>query len=268
MSLDKLDLTGRQAVITGGGSGLGRAMALGLSAAGADVAVCGRRLAPLEEVSQEVKSRGRRSLALTADITNPNQVNDMIARVLQEWGGVDILINNAGIVREWTPKPLWETTDEEWRVGIDTNLSGAFYCCRAVSKHMAEQGRGCIINLSSGFGMRGQRENYMYCAAKAGVINFTRSLTLSLSGYGIRINCIAPGFFATIPEVQDYSYSGQFIPIGRVGDPGEIAGLAVYLASDAAAYITGEVFLADGGALAGGYAPTGSAPLLSLEGSL
>jgi 3-oxoacyl-[acyl-carrier protein] reductase len=216
-------------------------------------------------VAAQVKARGRRSLALPADVTDPSQVDAMVASVMREWGGVDILVNNAGIVREWTPKPLWETTNEDWRVGIDTNLSGAFYCSRAVSQHMAERGKGCIINMSSGFGLRGQRENYMYCAAKAGVINLTRSLAVSLAGYGIRVNCIAPGFYATIPEVQDYSYSGQFIPIGRVGDPAEIGGLAVYLASDAAAYVTGEVFLADGGGLAGGYAPTGSAPLLPLE---
>ncbi len=268
MVLEKLGLSGQRAIITGGGTGLGRAMALALSAAGADVAVSGRRPAPLQEVAEQVKARGRRSLALPADVTDPAQVEAMVAAVMREWGGVDILISNAGIVREWEQKPLWETTDEEWRVGIDTNLSGAFYCCRAVSRGMAEQDKGSILNISSGFGLRGQRENYMYCAAKAGVINLTRSLAMSLSGYGIRVNCIAPGFFATIPEVQDVSYSGQFIPLGRVGDPGEIGGLAVYLASDAAAYVTGEVFLADGGGLAGGYAPTGSAPLLPLgEGS-
>jgi NAD(P)-dependent dehydrogenase (short-subunit alcohol dehydrogenase family) len=264
MALEKLGLSGQRAIITGGGTGLGRAMALALASAGADVAVSGRRPAPLQEVAGQVEARGRRSLALPADITDPAQVDAMVAAVMREWGGVDILINNAGIVREWTPKPLWETTNDEWRVGIDTNLSGAFYCSRAVSHQMAEQGKGCIINMASGFGLRGQRENYMYCAAKGGVINLTRSLAMSLSGYGIRVNCIAPGFFATIPEVQDYSYSGQFIPIGRVGDPDEIGGLAVYLSSDAAAYVTGEVFLADGGALAGGYAPTGSAPLLPL----
>lgn len=265
MVLKRLDLTGRRAIVTGGGTGLGRAMALALAAAGADVAVSGRRPAPLEEVARHVAALGRRSVALPADITDPAQVDSMIAAVMGQWGGVDILVNNAGVVREWRPKPLWETTNEEWRVGIDTNLSGAFYCSRAVSRSMAERGQGCIINMASGFGLRGQRENYMYCAAKAGVINFTRSLAVSLAGYGIRVNCIAPGFFATIPEVQDYSYSGRFIPLGRVGDPKEIAGLAVYLASDAAAYVTGEVFLADGGGLAGGYAPTGSAPLLPLE---
>lgn len=268
MALEQLDLSGQRAIVTGGGTGLGRAMALALAAAGADVAVSGRRPAPLQEVAGQLQARGRCSLALPTDVTDPAQVNAMVAAVMREWGGVDILINNAGIVREWTPKPLWETTDEEWRVGIDTNLSGAFYCCRAVSQHMAQRGRGCIINMASGFGLRGMRENYMYCAAKAGVINLTRCLAVSLSGYGIRVNCIAPGFFATIPEVQDYSYSGQFIPIGRVGDPGEIGGLAVYLSSEAAAYVTGEVFLADGGGLAGGYAPTNSAPLLPLEEKL
>lgn len=268
MVLDKLDLRGLRAIVTGGGTGLGRAMALAFAAAGADVAVCGRRPAPLQEVAGSVTALGRRSLSLSADVTDPSQVDAVVAEVIKGWGGVDILVNNAGIVREWTPKPLWETSNEEWRVGIDTNLSGAFYCSRAVSRHMAEQGKGSIINMSSGFGLRGQRENYMYCAAKAGVMNFTRSLAVSLSGYGIRVNCIAPGFFATIPEVQDYSYSGQFIPIGRVGDPAEIAGLAVYLASEAAAYVTGEVFLADGGGLAGGYAPTGSVPLLPLEDRL
>lgn len=264
MVLERLDLTGRTAIVTGGGTGLGRAMALALSAAGADVAVSGRRLAPLQEVARQMEAHGRRSLALPTDITDPAQVDAMVAAVMAAWGGVDILLNNAGVVREWKPKPLWETTNEEWRIGIDTNLSGCFYYCRTVSRHMAERGKGSIINMASGFGLRGQRENYMYCAAKAGVVNLTRSLAVSLAGYGIRVNCIAPGFFATIPEVQDYSYSGRFIPLGRVGDPQEIAGLAVYLASDAAAYVTGEVFLADGGGLAGGYAPTGSAPLLPL----
>jgi NAD(P)-dependent dehydrogenase (short-subunit alcohol dehydrogenase family) len=230
MALEKLGLSGHRAIITGGGTGLGRAMALALAAAGADVGVSGRRPAPLNEVAEQVQARGRRSLALPADITDPTQVEAVVAAVMREWGGVDILINNAGIVREWERKPLWETTNEDWRVGIDTNLSGAFYYCRAVSRDMAERGKGCIINMASGFGLRGQRSNYMYCAAKAGVINLTRSLAVSLAEYGIRVNCVAPGFYATIPEVQDHSRSGQFIPLGR-----------------------------------GGYAPTGSAPLLPVE---
>lgn len=260
MLREKLDLKGKVALVTGGGTGLGRAMALALAQVGADIALAARRPQPLEEAATEIRSLGRKALVVLADITDSAQVQGMVAAVIQELGRVDILINNAGIVTGWQPKPIWDITDQEWQLGLDTNLSGAFYCSRAVSRHMAERRSGVIINVSSGFGIRAMRDNYPYCCAKAGVILLTKTLALSLNHYNIRVNCIAPGFHATIPQAQEHSYGGRFIPLGRIGDPREIAGLALFLASDASSYITGEVFIADGGGLAGGYAPTNFTP--------
>lgn len=266
--LEKLDLGGKVAIVTGGGTGLGKEMALALASAGADIVVTARRRELIEETASEVRKLGRRGLAISADITKSEQVNQMVATALAEFGQVDILINNAGVVRGQEPRPIWEITDDDWRLGIDTNLSGAFYCCRAITNHMLERKRGKIINVASGFGMRGARWWLIYSTAKAGVIEFTKGLAASLARDGINVNSIVPGFFASMPpDAQGREFlesRAQFIPEKRVGDPKEIGPLAVYLASEASDYVTGEIFIADGGGLAGGYAPVDYVPDISL----
>lgn len=271
MILDKLSLEGKVAIATGGGSGLGKAMCLALARAGADIVVAARRVELIEQTAAEVRGLGRRALAIPTDVTDSRQVNEMVGRGLSEFGRVDILVNNAGIVRGEVAKPIWDITDDEWHLGIDTNLTGAFFCSRAVVKHMAEQKSGKVINIASGFGLRGARDNYMYCCAKGAIMQLTRSLALSLARDNVQVNAIAPGFFDTsVPDSTEAKElftpeRSRFIPAGRLGNPAEIGPLAVFLASSASTYITGEVFVIDGGGLAGGYAPTGYAPAIAIE---
>ncbi len=178
--LETLSLDGKTIVITGGGTGLGREMTLAMARAGADLVVAGRRTGPIEEVAGLVRESGRRALAISTDVTDSGQVNRLFERALGEFGKVDVLFNNAGIVRGQGNTPIWEITDEDWRLGIDTNLSGAFLCSRAISKHMVDRGTGKIVNVSSGFGLRGCRHNYMYACGKGGIVHLTRALATSL----------------------------------------------------------------------------------------
>ena len=168
--LENLNLDGKSVVITGGGTGLGKEMTLSLAKAGANITIAARRIEPIDKVASLVKELGRDSLAIQTDATDSNSVSNMFAKSIDKFKKVDILINNAGIVREDSPKPIWEITDESWKTGIEVNLSTAFYCSRAVSKHMVDRGTGKIINVSSGFGFRGGRDYYMYCAGKGGII--------------------------------------------------------------------------------------------------
>jgi 3-oxoacyl-[acyl-carrier protein] reductase len=263
--LKALRLVGKVAIMTGGGGGLGRAMCLAFARAGADIVVSDMRLDPMIEVAQEVIKLGRKAISISCDVTKSSEVNRMIDEAVSEFGHVDILVNNAGIVREQQPKPIWEITDQEWYLGIDTNLAGAFFCCRGIAKHMFERRSGTIINIASATGLRGTRDEFIYCSAKAGVVRLTQSLALSGADYGIRVNCIAPGAFRTFRPPEEYQKRSRFIPVGRVGEPEEIGPLAVYLASDASSYITGQVFIIDGGALAGGYAPSNYMPTTVTE---
>ena len=266
--LETLSLNGKTVVITGGGTGLGKEMTLAMAKAGADLVIAARRLAPIEEVAQQVRAVGRRAEAVITDATDTESVRLLFEHVIKEFGKVDILFNNAGIVREEGPKPIWEITDDSWRIGIDVNLSTAFYCSRAISKHMADRGSGKIVNVSSGYGFRGGRDNYMYAAGKGGIVNLTRAMATSLGKYGITTNCIVPGFIPTEitnPESERSRQRGKFIPIGRTGLTREMGPLAVFLASSASDYMNGEFLVIDGGGLAGGIAPTGHAPEIPLN---
>ena len=266
--LEKLDLGGRVAVVTGGGGGLGTAVSLALAEAGADIVVTDFRAEDGESTVAEVSKLGRKAVFFYADVTKSEDVNSMMAKAIAQWGRVDILVNCAGVVREEAGdranRQFWEITDRDWHRGIDTNLTGTFYCSRAVAQHMVERQYGKIINFASGFGMRGLRGSFMYCPAKAGVILLTMSMSLTLAREGIRVNVIAPGLFRTFDRSEIYDTRGSFIPKGRVGEPPEMGALAVYLASDASDYATGEVFALDGGALAGGAAPVGYAPVIPI----
>ncbi|MBI2172241.1 MAG: SDR family NAD(P)-dependent oxidoreductase [Chloroflexi bacterium] len=265
--LASLSMEGKTVVVTGGGTGLGRAMSLALAKAGANIVVAARRAVLIEETAVAVRALGRRALAVPTDVTESAQVARMAARAREEFGRIDVLINNAGIVRDQRAKPIWEITDDEWRVGIDVNLSSAFYCAREVAREMVDRGSGKIINVASGLGFRGGRDNYMYGAAKGGIINLTRVLATSLSRYGVIVTCIVPGFVTTRDPDPNPTRAPRdpFIPVGRTGVATEIGPLAVYLASDASSYTNGDFFILDGGGLAGGYAPTGYAPEVALE---
>lgn len=264
MILDALKLDGKVAIVTGAGRGLGRAMAVKFALAGADIVAASRTQAQLDETAEEVKKTGRKCLIVPTDVTNSAQVNAMAAAAVNEFGKIDILVNNAGGGDENAGRTLEEITDEQWRRGLDTNLTSQFYGCRAVIGHMVKQNRGKIINIASGYGLRGGKHNFMYACAKGGTIQLTRSMALTYAQFNIQTNCIVPGIFPHNEQMMQFFKGGKFIPIGRVGDDSELGPLAVFLASDAANHINGELIAIDGGGLAGGIAPTGVTPESSI----
>ena len=265
--LEALSLDGKVAVVTGGGTGLGKEMALALARAGADLVLAARRPGPIEATASLARNLGRKALAVPTDVTDSSQVGRLVQKALASFGKVDVLLNNAGMVEDQGGVPIWEINDEDWRTVLDANLTGAFYCARAIAKHMVDRGRGKIINMASGFGLRGGRDNYAYGCAKGGVIQLTRILATSLGRYGVTSNCIVPGLFPTEGTASSRGTlpSAEYIPVGRVGDPRELGPVAVFLASPASDYMNGEMFAIEGGGLAGGYAPTGHAPVVPLE---
>ena len=266
--LESLSLDGKVVIVTGGGTGLGRAMVHALARAGADVAIAARRPGPIEETAAQVEILGRKALAIPTDVSDSSQVERMVSTVLEAFGRVDVLINNAGRTSENVTAPIWQITDEDWRIGMDTNLSSAFYCARAVAKHMVDRGSGRIINVASGFGVRGGRDRYIYGCSKGGMVQLTRVLAMSVGRYGVTANSIVPGFIPTRGTESmsgGLPQSGDVIPIGKLGVPEDIGPIAVFLASDASSYMNGEIITLDGGGLAGGFAPTGHAPLIPIE---
>lgn len=243
-------LAGRTALVTGAGKGLGRAIALGFAGAGADVVLMARTRADLEAVAREVEALGRQALVAVADATDSRQVDAAVEQAVARFGRIDVLAHAAGGSLR---KPSVEVTDEEWDGVISANLSSTFKVCRAVGRHMLAQGSGSIINLSSTAGMRGRAGNAPYSAAKAAVINLSRALAMEWAPKGVRVNVLAPGRFLTplteaemsVPE--KYAAFVRQVPLGRIGKPEEIQDIAVWLASDASAYVTGSTITLDGG---------------------
>jgi len=260
MILDSLKLDGKVAIITGAGRGLGRAMAVKLAETGADIVAAARTQSQLDETAEAVRKTGRKCLIVPTDVTVSAQVNALAAATVKQFGRIDILVNNAGGGDDTLGKQLPEITDDEWRRGIDTNLSSQFYGCRAVIAQMVKQNRGKIINIASGYGLRGGKHNFMYTCAKGGVIQLTRSMAVTYAQFNIQTNCIVPGVFPHDEAALQFFKGGKFIPIGRVGQDSELGPLAVFLASDASNHINGELIAIDGGGLAGGIAPTGVSP--------
>jgi NAD(P)-dependent dehydrogenase (short-subunit alcohol dehydrogenase family) len=271
MVMERFDLTGKSIVLTGAARGLGKQMAMALAKAGADILMGDLLTAQNEQTAEEVRALGRRAVAVTLDVRDSRQCDGLIQRCLDEFGRIDVMLSNAGIGEaRGLRKDLWEVSDDDWADNIAINLSSAFYCARAASRPMIEQGRGVIINLGSGTALRGAPRIFPYAASKAAVISLTKSLAAMLARHNIRVNCIVPGEFARRPseseeEERYWADRGRFFPAQRVGEPWELGALAVFLASDASSYMTGQGIPVDGGFLAGGYAPIPFAPVVAID---
>lgn len=240
-------LQDKVAIVTGASRGIGRAIALALAAEGASVAVnYASSSAAAEEVVAKITEMGADAVALSADVSQPDQVDALLKAVIDKWKRVDVLVNNAGITRD---NLLLRMKPSDWQAVIDLNLTGVFLCTRAVSKIMLKQKAGRIVNIASVSGLMGNPGQANYAAAKAGAIGFTKSVAKELASRGITVNAVAPGFIAT-DMTKDINADEilKYIPLGRFGDADEVAGMVRFLAADpAAAYITGQVFNVDGG---------------------
>jgi NAD(P)-dependent dehydrogenase (short-subunit alcohol dehydrogenase family) len=248
-------LAGKAAIVTGGRRGIGRAIALALAEAGADVALGDRVIddGELEKVAQEIKKLGRRALVLQADITQKAEVDNLVQKTVAEFGTIDILVNNAAMnIRA----PLLELNEEGWDRVIDTDLKGYYLCAQAAGKIMAKQKRGNIVNIASTAAMDTAPEMGAYCIAKAGVVMLTRILALELAQYNIRVNAVAPSLVKTKfsqplwadPKTLKEIEAG--IPLGRLAETEDITGAVLFLASEVSAYVTGHTLVVDGGSMA------------------
>ena len=268
MVLEMLQLDGRSIVVTGAGRGLGQAMAKALAAAGAEIVCAARTQAQIDETVAEITAAGGRAIAVATDVTDSSAVNDLVAACLSEYGKIDVMVANAG-GGGGSNAEFWEYADEDFDAVLATNLKSAFYCGRAAAKAMVERDEGgVLINVASGTALRGNT-NFAYPAAKGGVISLTKSEATMLWRHGIRANVIVPGYVSQRPaadeeEAQVRRNRGLFVPVRRLGEWWELGPLAVFLASDASCYITGESFIIDGGGLAGGLGPGNFAPLHEL----
>lgn len=244
-------LKDRVAIVTGGGTGIGKVIALELAELGADVVVASRNLEHLEPTAEEILTLGRRSLAIPTDIRVPAQVELLVEQTMAQLGKIDIHINNAG---GQYPGPAEELSVEGWRSVIDLNLNGTFYCTQAVARQMMRTGGGAIVNIVASFGLRAAPGLAHASAARAGVINLTRTLALEWAKHNIRLNAVAPGVIMTEGALAEMLITPEAIeqieraiPLKRLGTPDDVAHLVTFLVSDAAAYITGETIAADGG---------------------
>lgn len=249
---DRFALTDRVAIVTGGGRGIGRAMALAFAEAGADVVVTARTTEQIEGVAKEIQALGRRGLALTADVAMIEDIDAIVRRTVEAFGKIDILVNNAGISPYYTRAE--KITPEMWDTLMAVNLRGLFFCCQAVGKVMIEQRRGNIINMASIDAVIGAPKLVAYAASKGGAVQITRTLALEWAQHNIRVNAIAPGFVATefTRGMRENERLRQMLidmhPIGRLAEAEDIVGAALYLASDASSFVTGSVLMVDGGA--------------------
>jgi NAD(P)-dependent dehydrogenase (short-subunit alcohol dehydrogenase family) len=252
--LDRFRLDGKVALITGGARGLGRTMAAALAEAGADIALAGRSKDTCQQAAEGIASTsGRKTLAFAADVTKIADVERLADDVEREFGKVDILVNNAGInIRG----PIQQLTEADWDAVIDTNLKGPFLCARAIGPRMVSRGWGRVINLGSVLGVIALPGRAPYASSKAGIINLTRVLALEWAGTGVTANAICPGAFATemnrslLDDPVKYKEFVAQIPMGRWGELEELTGAVVFLASDAASYVTGTPLFVDGGWIA------------------
>ncbi|AGP61622.1 MULTISPECIES: SDR family NAD(P)-dependent oxidoreductase [Mycobacterium] len=248
---DRFSMQGRVAVITGGGTGIGRASALVLAEHGADVVLAGRREEPLKATAGEIEALGRRALAVSTDVTDAAACQSLVDTTLAEFGRLDVLLNNAG---GGETKSLMKWTDDEWHQVLDLNLSSAWYLSRAAAKPMIAAGKGAIVNISSGASLLAMPQAPVYAAAKAGLNNLTGSMAADWTRKGVRVNCIACGAIRT-PGLEadaerqgfDINMIGQTNASGRIAEPDEIGYGVLFFASDASSYCSGQTLYMHGG---------------------
>lgn len=262
---ESLSLQGKVAIVTGGSRGLGKEMARSLAMAGADVCIASRTQSQLDETASWMKEQtGRDILAIPTDVQRSEQCDALIAGTVARFGRLDIMVNNAGIGdRRGAGAHVWDLEDADWLDTIEVNLHSTFYCTRAAARQMRDQDQGgAIVNVASGTALRSYTLSLGYAAAKAGVISLTKSTAAMLLSDNIRVNCIVPGYVlqsapSNDEEAERAASRGRFIPVGRLGEAWELGPLCQFLASDASSYVTGEIFIIDGGGIAGGIAPIG-----------
>jgi len=250
-----LKLDGRVSVVTGGATGIGFRMALGLAEAGSNVVIASRKLDACEQAAREIEQTGAKALAVACDVTKPDQVEAMKNAVLERFGRVDVLVNNAG--RAWVAAPE-EMPVERWQQVFDLNITGPFLCSQALGREMIKSKRGKIVNIASIAGLVGRNprayNSVAYGASKGALVNFTRDLAVKWAQHNIQVNCICPGFFVTPLNQKLYEKNKENIdreiPLGRTGGPDDLKGIAVLLASDASDFITGAIIPVDGGSVA------------------
>ncbi len=254
MGTEMFRLDGKVAVVTGGSRGFGKAIAIGLAEAGADVAVASRTQSDLDIVAEEIKARGRNSLAVAADMLDRASIENLTSRTMETFGKIDILVNNAG---QALSIPFWKLSEEQWDQIINVNLKGYFLCTQIIGQHMSKAKYGRVINISSTTASRPLPSLAPYAASKGAINSMTKCLALEWATRGITVNAIAPGFFAT--DINKHVKEDEAIterimsktPLNRWGQVEEIVGLVVYLASDASSFMTGAIIPLDGGWSAG-----------------
>ncbi|QBG46516.1 3-oxoacyl-[acyl-carrier-protein] reductase [Verrucomicrobia bacterium S94] len=242
------DLNGKVAVVTGSARGLGQAIALKMAEAGADVAVCDLNAEWCEETVEKVKAMGREATGYGVNVADADSVTAGIKSIEKDFGKIDILVNNAGITKDGL---LMRMSEEDWDAVLDVNLKGVFLCTKAAMRGMMKQRSGTIVNIASVIGLMGNAGQANYAASKGGVISFSKTVAKELASRGVRCNAIAPGFIRSAmtdkldEEIQNKMK--ELIPLGRFGDPEDVANVALFLASDASAYVTGQVLSTCGG---------------------
>jgi gluconate 5-dehydrogenase len=250
MNFPSADLTGKSALVTGGSKGIGFGMAQALAHAGADIVIVSRNLAEGETAARQMRDMGRKSIALSCDVTSPVQVSEMVKKAVEAFGKIDILLNNAGMnIR----KPVTEIAEEDWDKVLDTNLKGIFLVAQAVGREMIKRKSGKVINIASIFGVVGIPWLASYCSSKGGVVQLTRVLALEWAQYNINVNCIGPAYIRTpmtagwLNDKERLDAILSCTPLGRLGEVEDLAGPVVFLASDWSNYVTGHTLLVDGG---------------------
>ena len=246
------DLTGRVAIVTGGGRGLGRTIALGLADHGADLVVVSRTVEQVERVAGEIQGKGRKALALQVDTSRKSDVEGMVARTLDRWGRIDVLVNNAGID---IIKPAVDYAEAEWDQILDINLKGYFLCAQAVGRQMIAQRSGSILMNGSIAGAVGIKGLTPYASAKGGVDQLARTLAVEWAPHNVRVNVFAPAYFENVMQGVEHVHRDEtkerhirdWTPLGRRGKLDELIGPVVFLASDASSYVTGHILMVDGG---------------------